>query len=114
MLDTWEERKAIEDGCPSLTLAFTDFDGERLTARTRIEEREWRLGTGWFKWLSVFRKPMIKRSLDIRFSGETGREKGSWKGGTIGHGIEMLPGELHASAFRRYCDGHGMTFIGVK
>ena len=36
--------------------------------------------------------------------GETGREKGSWKGGTIGTSIEMLPGELHESAFRRYCD----------
>lgn len=33
-----------------------------------------------------------------------GPEKGSWKGGTIGHSIEMLPDELHEAAFRRYCD----------
>jgi len=112
-LGLFEERKAIEDGCPSLTFAFIDFDGEPLTAKTRIEEREWRLGESWFKWLSMFRKPMIRRSLVIEFSGETGDRKGSWKGGTTGTSIDMLPSELHASAFRRYCDGHEMTFIGV-
>ncbi len=110
--DAYVTRKAAEEGCPSRTFAFTDYDGEQLTARTRIEESEWRFGTGWFKWLSVFRKPIIHRSLDIRFSGETGKRKGSWKGGTIGHALNMLPGELHESAFRRYCDEHQMTFIG--
>jgi hypothetical protein len=98
----WRE---MQDTCPSRTFSFTDFDGELLTAKTRIEEREWRYGTGWFKWLSWFRKPLIRRSLDIEFSGETGRKKGSWKGGTTGHSIDMLPGELHEAAFRRYCAG---------
>lgn len=112
----WNERErydAIEEACPKATFAFTDFDGEALTATTKIEEREWRFGTGWFKWLSAFRKPRISRDLFIEFSGETGRRKGSWKGGTIGHSIEMQPGELHESAFRRYCDEHDMTFTGV-
>lgn len=113
MMDTWEERRAIEANCPSVTFAFADFDDERLTAETRIEEREWRLGTGWFKWLSLFRHPHISRCLDIKFSGETGERKGSWKGGTIGHSIEILPGELHEAAFRRYCSAHEMTFIGI-
>lgn len=61
------------------------------------------------------------RNLDLRFSGETGREKGSWKGGTIGTSIEMRPGELHEAAFRRYCDEehraksgkYRITFIGA-
>jgi hypothetical protein len=106
----WEARKEAEDSCPSRTFAFKDFDGEELTAKTKIEERQWELGTGWFKWLSIFHKPIIQRSLDIDFSNETGRRKGSWKGGTVGHSIEMLPGELHASAFRRYCAEHEMTF----
>ena len=108
----WKERKAIEDACPSQTFAFKDFDGEALTVRTHIEEREWRFGEGWFKWLSVFRKPRVQRSLDLAFSGETGKRKGSWKGGTLGHSIEMLPGELHEAAFRRYCAEHQMTFEG--
>jgi hypothetical protein len=106
----WKIREAAEEACPSRTFAFTDFDGEQLTARTRIEEREWRFGEGWFKWLSLFRAPRVVRSLDIRFSNETGKRKGSWKGGTIGHSIDMLPGELHEAAFRRYCGEHQMAF----
>lgn len=109
--DGYVARKAAEEACPSQTFGFTDFDGERLTAKTRIEEREWRFGAGWFKWLSMFRRPIIQRSLDIRFSGETGDRKGSWKGGTIGHSITMLPGELHEAAFKRYCAEHNMTFV---
>lgn len=103
----------IRDLVPAASFTFEDFDGEQLVATTRIEEREWRLGTGWFRWLSWFRRPFVQRSLEIEFSGETGRRKGSWKGGTIGHGIEMKPGELHEAAFRRYCDEHEMRFVGA-
>lgn len=106
---SWFEAK---ESCPSRSFSFNDFDGEALTAKTRIEERQWELGTGWFKWLSIFHKPIIQRSLDIDFSGETGKRKGSWKGGTVGHSIEMLPNELHESAFKRYCAEHEMAYIG--
>lgn len=109
----WQARAEKIDACSAKTFAFKDYDGEELTARTRMMEMEWRFGSGMFKWLSAFRKPIIRRSLDITFSGETGRRKGSWKGGTIGHSIDMLPGELHASAFRRYCDQREMTYLGV-
>lgn len=101
-----------EEACPLMSFAFADFDGEHVTARTRIEEREWRRGETWFRWLSLFYRPMIKRSLDLRFSSGIGQRKGSWKGGTIGHAIEMRPGELHEAAFRRYCAENHMTFIG--
>lgn len=106
--DEW----AMKEQCPTVAFAFDDFDGERLKATTRIEEREWKLGDKWCKWISLFRKPKIRREMHIGFSGETGRRKGSWKGGTTGHGIEMLPGELHESAFKRYCAEHEMTFRG--
>lgn len=108
----FDRERAIADATPTAAFAFDDFDGERIEAVTKIEEREWRLGTGWFKWLSLFRKAKIRRSLDITFSEETGERKGSWKGGTIGHSIDMLPGELHEAAFRRYCAQHRMTFLG--
>ena len=100
----WEAYQAAKDACPTVKFSIEDFDGEKIVATTMIEEREWHFGTGWFKWLSWFCRPKIQRSLDIRFSGETGPEKGSWKGGTLGTGIEMLPGEMHKQAFRRYCD----------
>lgn len=101
----WEER------CPTAKFTFLDFDGEQIEATTRVEEREWHFGTGWFKWLSLFRPRKIRRSLDIQFSRETGKRKGSWKGGTVGHSIEMLPGELHKAAFERYCHEHEMTLV---
>jgi hypothetical protein len=109
----WEEQRAIEGACPSAVFEFDDFDGERLHATTRLNEREWRFGEGWFKWLSLFAKPKISRSLGIEFSGETGRRKGSWKGGTIGHSIEVEAGETHEQAFRRYCNEHDMKFVGA-
>lgn len=106
--DLWRSRfdlvRKWEEMSPKATFRFRDFDDQELEAVTHIEEREWLFGTGWFKWLSLFRKPKIRRTLSINFSGETGPEKGSWKGGTCGTGIDMLPGELHEDAFRRYCD----------
>ncbi|WP_051057028.1 hypothetical protein [Bradyrhizobium yuanmingense] len=100
----WDAYRAAKQECPRAVFAFEDFDGEKLTAATMIEEREWKFGEGWFKWLCLFRRRKISRSLNIEFSGETGPEKGSWKGGTTGTSIEMRPGELHEDAFRRYCD----------
>jgi hypothetical protein len=105
---SYELMKETEANCPRASFRFTDFDGEELVAHTWIEEREWHRGEGRFKWLSWFSKPKVSRSLSIEFSGETGKRKGSWKGGTIGHSIEMLPGELHETAFRRYCAKHEM------
>lgn len=102
--DRYTAQRDAESNCQKASFVLEDFDGERITATTHIEEREWHFGTGWFKWLSLFRKPMIRRSLDIEFSAETGPEKGSWKGGTIGTGIDMLPGELHEQAMRRFCN----------
>lgn len=118
--DSWAAQQAAISACPTVAFEFVDFDGERITAKTRMEEREWRFGTGWFRWLSLFRRPRVRRSLDIDFSSEVGPEKGSWKGGTLGHGIEMLADETHEQAFRRYCEQehsskyrkYRITFVG--
>lgn len=106
----WDATKQAEESCPAATFEFLDFDGELIEAKTIIEEREWRFGTGHFKWLSLFRKPKIKRSLRIDFSKEVGKRKGSWKGGMVGHSINLEPGELHESAFRRYCLENNLKF----
>jgi len=113
--DLWYERFKIvqswEEMCPKRVFEFNDFDGERLQATTHLEQREWLFGTGWFKWLSWFRKPRLQSSLCISFSGEVGKRKGSWKGGTLGHSIEMGPDEMHEAAFRRYCEENNMAFV---
>lgn len=108
--------------CPKAAFLIDDFDGQRITATTHIEEREWKFGEKWCSWLSLFRRNKVRRSLSIEFDKECGPEKGSWKGGTMGTGIDMLPGELHEAAFRRYCEQehsskyrrYRVTFVGAK
>lgn len=111
-MNIWEAQRALEAACPTIQFEFDDFDGERITATTKIEEREWKRGEGWWRWLSLASHRRVSRSLDLRFNSEVGRRKGSWKGGTLGHGITMRPGELHEDAFRRYCDENKLTFVG--
>lgn len=106
----WTVKNAIEAACPAAKFEFADYDGERIVATTRIEEREWKRGKGLFRLLFLGRN-RVARSLDLRFSSEVGKRKGSWKGGTVGHSIGMLPGELHEAAFRRYCAANDLTFI---
>jgi len=108
----YDAQRVMEERTPKQRFRFKDFDGEELVATTHVEEREWRAGTGWFKWLAWFRRPIIRRSLSIAFHGETGRRKGSWKGGTTGHSIEMRRDDTHFQAFARYCKEHEMEFIG--
>jgi hypothetical protein len=109
----WTVRNAIEAICPTAKFEFKDFDGEQITATCKIEEREWQRGRGIFRLLFIGRN-LVSRSLDLRFSSEVGKRKGSWKGGTIGHSIKMLAGETAEAAFRRYCLQEKLTFVGPQ
>jgi hypothetical protein len=108
----WTVRNAIEAICPTDKFEFKDFDGEQITATCKIEEREWQRGRGIFRLLFIGRN-LVRRSLDLQFSSEVGKRKGSWKGGMVGHSIEMLAGETAEAAFRRYCVQEKLTFIGT-
>lgn len=101
--DSWAAQDAVLAACPKVRFLMKDFDGEVITVTTYVEEREWRHGRGWFKWLSWFVKPTIQRCLVLEFSSEVGPQKGSWKGGLMGTGYEMVPGESHEDTFRRFC-----------
>lgn len=100
----WEQFNQAVENCPKAVFKLTDYDGTTVTATTYIEEMEWSFGTNWCKWLRFFRRNKVRRSLGIRFNVEVGPEKGSWKGGLMRHSIDMLPGETHAQAMRRYCE----------
>jgi hypothetical protein len=108
---SYDQQTEAKKQCSKRLFEFQDYDGERITVTTMIQEREWLRGVKAFRWLSRFFYPKIRRSLNLEFHKEVGPRKGSWKGGTIGHSIEMLPGELHEAAFRRYCEKNNMTFI---
>ncbi len=117
----WDDWHKARESCPTADFVIEDYDGEKIEARTRIEEREYRWGDSWCKWLGYLRPTRLYRSLMVDFSAEVGTDKGSWKGGMMGHSIDMLPGELHEDAFRRYCQqevrskngASRIKFIGV-
>lgn len=106
--DAWDLRATV----PTARFVFADFDGEEIVATCRAEEVVLKWGEGRFGWLSYLRPARRRRSLDLHFSSEVGRRKGSWKGGTIGHGVDLRSGENHEAAFRRYCKLEGLTFVG--
>lgn len=108
----WEAETTAKAAQPKAYFQFLDYDAEAIKAECNIEEREWRRGTGWWKWLSLFYARKIDRSLMLSFSSEVGRKKGSWKGGTVGHAVSMEPGETPEAAFRRYCKQQELVFIG--
>lgn len=103
----FEDEFKFKESIRKMNIKFNDFDGEEITAKAFIEEREWRHGLGLFKWLTWFIKPTIQRNLWIDFDKEVGYEKGSWKGGVMGQGIDMMVGESAQSAFLRYANGTG-------
>lgn len=107
----WDVERALTDACPVKRFEFADFDGERIIATCRIEEREWARGKGLFRLFYLFRNK-VSRTFDVRFSAEVGKHKGSWKGGTIGHSGDIATGETLEAAFLRYCEREGHTFIG--
>ena len=78
-------------------------DNTEVTATLVLEEREWRRGTGLFRFLSYFYKPLVSRSFDVEFSAEVGDRKGDWKGGVTGMSVKALPGELHVDGIKRLC-----------
>lgn len=94
--------RSSQENVPKIKFKFNDFDGEERIATCYIIERRYDYGTGWFKWLKYFKKPLILYSLDINFDKEVGYEKGSWKGGVMGHSIEIKFKESPLEAFKRY------------
>jgi hypothetical protein len=73
------------------------YDGEIIPTTIYVEEREWR--PKWLTWTKLFN--IINRSIDVHFSKECGKRKGSWKGGTLGCGYTLLPGEKPLECLKR-------------
>lgn len=66
-------------------------------AAVKVEEREWRRRA--FTWLPLFKK--VVRSIEVDFNNEVGEETGSWKGGCLGCGYNLLPNETPLECLRR-------------
>lgn len=81
----------------SYTYVLESGKVQKRTARYYVEEREWRWK--WFRWLPWPR--LIRKTIAIEFSDEVGERTGSWKGGCIGCGYNLLPGETPLACLRR-------------
>lgn len=87
-----------------------DYDGTEIIAGVYKVCREWQLRN---KILRMFSKPLKRYTLEIKFNRETGVEKGSWKGGVTGAGIETTLDESWEDAFKRYCLENKMLYEGL-
>lgn len=67
------------------------------TAKVYVERRARR--RRWIKWCPLFEKTTY--AIDVEFSGEVGERTGTWKGGCIGCGYELRPGETAEQCLRR-------------
>lgn len=70
---------------------------QNRTATIYADRMEWRRRC--LMWLPLGR--LVKTSISVDFDGEVGERSGSWKGGCIGCGYEMLDGESLADCLRR-------------
>lgn len=70
---------------------------QHAEATIYVDRREWR--QKWLKWCPWFAKKC--QSISVRFDREMGSEAGSWKGGVIGTGYDMRPGETAEETLRR-------------
>jgi hypothetical protein len=96
---SWEEKEP--DGRWQSTFDYTyvlkSGEVQKRHATVYVERREWR-----WRWLRWSPWPCIKRqSIDIEFDAEVGERTGSWKGGTVGCGYDMKPGETALETLRR-------------
>lgn len=91
-----EEKKAKAANQVTVPYRYTLKSGkvQDRTATVSIERRTW--GRKWFPALKL-----IKTTIDVKFSDEVGERTGSWKGGCIGCGYDMLPGESAIECLRR-------------
>lgn len=90
--DEWKQKQMSWD------YDFTDkTDNTVIPTKIYVEEREWR--PKWLTWTKKFAK--VRRTIDIHFSAEVGRRKGSWKGGVIGCGYDLQPNEHPIDCIKR-------------
>lgn len=90
--DDWKQKQK------SWTYDYTDkYDGAIIPTTIYVEEREWR--PKWLKWAKIFAD--VNRTIDVHFSKECGKRKGSWKGGTIGCSYTLLQNEHPLDCLKR-------------
>lgn len=97
---TWEQDKE-PDGRAVFTAPYA-YKLENGTIQLReasvyVERWAWR--PKWLQWTRAFES--VRQCIEVTFSDEVGERRGSWKGGCIACGYDMLPGETPQATLRR-------------
>ena len=95
------ERDKEPDGRELITFdyAYTLRSGEVQRRTAAVYVNRWTNSWRIFKRIPLFHFSSL--SIDYTFSDEVGEGSGSWKGGCISSGENMLPGETVEQTFRR-------------
>lgn len=70
---------------------------QEVKATITVDILEWRMI--FLKWTSLFAK--VRKGIWANFSDEVGEGTGSWKGGCVGCGYDLLPNETPLECLRR-------------
>ena len=73
------------------------YDNTTVNATISVSEGEWR--PRGLKWTRLF--SMTIRNIKVEFDQEVGNRKGSWKGGAMGCGYDLLEGESPFECLQR-------------
>lgn len=98
-VDTFEERKAMEASVSEdyeYTYTLRNGEIQQRKATVFVDRMTWRM-----KWWPLLPFSKVRTSISVRFNDEVGEGTGSWKGGTVGCGYEMLIGETPLECLRR-------------
>lgn len=70
---------------------------QERTAEVHVSRRTWRMR--WLSWTNLF--DLVRPCIEVSFDDEVGERSGSWKGGTVGCGYDMVRGETVEQCLRR-------------
>jgi hypothetical protein len=97
--NTWEQQEP--DGRHEMVLPYTyklrSGELQVVSATIYVERSVWR--RRWLKWTRFLQR--VDYGISITFSAEVGERAGSWKGGVLGCGYSMRPGESPEQTLRR-------------
>ena len=94
---------------PKFRFEFKETDGTPNSANCHISRRYWTRGTKWCSFLKYFYPKFVRTDLNLEFEVESGRGRGSWKGGTLSAGMMMRPDETIFQALQRYLNDEGIA-----
>lgn len=81
------------------TYVLRSGEVQHRTATVTVERMTWCWRLFWR--LGVWFPKRVRTSIWVKFSDEVGERTGSWKGGTVGCGYDIRPGETPEQALRR-------------